>query len=292
MVVWGPPDARNSVRALEELPIDTEEGGFVPLGEVASVRLVPTPNVIQRENASRRIDVGANVQGRDLGSVTRDVETALAGVTFPIGFSSELLGEFAERQAQDQRLFLMAIVALAGIFGLLLLSFGSVRPALIAAVTLPAALVGGILAAFLAGGIISLGSLVGFLTVLGIAARNGIMMINHFQHLEREEGVSFGLELVMRGARERLIPILMTAITTGLAITPLVIAGNLPGHEIEHPMAVVIMGGLITATLVNLFVVPSLYLRFARPGDGGAAVPTTSQDVAAQGGWRSRPAAP
>ena len=129
---------------------------------------------------------------------------------------------------------------------------------------LPSALIGGVLAAYLGGGVISLGSLVGFFTILGIAARNGIMMINHFQHLERHEGEPFGPSLVIRGARERLAPILMTALATGLAIIPLVLAGDLPGHEIEHPMAVVIVGGLITSTLLNLFVVPSLYLRFAR----------------------------
>jgi Cu/Ag efflux pump CusA len=120
------------------------------------------------------------------------------------------------------------------------------------------------MAALITGGVISLGSLVGFFTVLGIAARNGIMMISHFQHLERYEGEEFGPNLVIRGARERLAPILMTASATGLALVPLVIAGDLPGHEIEHPMAVVILGGLVTSTLLNLFVVPSLYLRFAR----------------------------
>lgn len=198
--------------------------------------------------------------------MTQDVQAALAGIDFPQGFAVELLGEYTERQSQEQRLLVMAIVSVVAIFLLLLLSFGSARPALIAFVTLPAALVGGVLAAYLTGGILSLGSLVGFLTVLGIAARNGIMMINHFQHLEREEGEACGPGLVLRGAKERLIPILMTASTTGLAILPLVVLGNLPGHEIEHPMAVVIMGGLITATLVNLFVVPSLYLRFGRGG--------------------------
>jgi Cu/Ag efflux pump CusA len=117
--------------------------------------------------------------------------------------------------------------------------------------------------------VLSLGSLVGFLTVFGIAARNGILMISHFQHLEREEGVTFGPDLVMRGAKERLAPILMTAFATGLALVPLAIAGSRPGHEIEHPMAIVILGGLITATLLNLFVLPSLYLRFARPRAAG-----------------------
>jgi Cu/Ag efflux pump CusA len=127
---------------------------------------------------------------------------------------------------------------------------------------LPSALVGGVLASYIGDGIISLGSIVGFLTVLGISARNGILMINHFQHLEKFEGVPFGPALVLRGAQERLAPILMTATTTGLAILPLVIAGAIPGNEIEHPMAIVILGGLVTSTLLNLFVVPSLYLRF------------------------------
>jgi Cu/Ag efflux pump CusA len=126
-------------------------------------------------------------------------------------------------------------------------------------------LIGGVLAAYFTGGVISLGSLVGFFTVLGIVARNGIMLISHYQHLERFEGVPFGTELVLRGARERVVPIMMTVLTTGLALVPLLIAGEIPGQEIEYPMAWVILGGLVTATLLNLFVVPSLYLRFAKP---------------------------
>ena len=132
--------------------------------------------------------------------------------------------------------------------------------------TLPMALVGGVLAAWLAGGIISLGSLVGFFTVFGIAARNGILLINHCQHLEEQEGMAFGRELVLRGARERLAPILMTSLATGLALVPLVVLGTRPGHEIEHPLAVVILGGLFTSTLLSLFVLPSLYLRFGHRG--------------------------
>ena len=147
---------------------------------------------------------------------------------------------------------------------LLQMSFGNWRLAILSLLTLPMALVGGVLAATVGGGAISLGSLVGFLTVMGIAARNGILMIAHCQHLERREGETFGPELVLRGAKERLAPILMTTLATGLAIVPLVVLGNIPGHEIEHPMAVVILGGLFTSTLLNLFVVPSLYLRFGR----------------------------
>jgi Cu/Ag efflux pump CusA len=134
----------------------------------------------------------------------------------------------------------------------------------VAFLALPIALVGGVLAAFVGGGTISLGSLVGFLTVLGIAARNGIMLILHYQHLEQHEGEPFGPGLILRGARERLAPILMTAAATGLALVPLVVAGNVPGHEIEHPMAIVILGGLVTSTLLNLFLVPALYLRVGR----------------------------
>jgi Cu/Ag efflux pump CusA len=123
-----------------------------------------------------------------------------------------------------------------------------------------------VLAAWIGGGVLSLGSLVGFYTVFGIAARNGILLINHCQHLERREGEPFGPALVLRGAQERLSPIMMTALATALALVPLLIAGTIPGHEIEHPMAVVIVGGLVTSTLVNLFIVPSLYLRFGRAG--------------------------
>jgi Cu/Ag efflux pump CusA len=175
-----------------------------------------------------------------------------------------LLGEYTERLAVQQRMTIFAIVAAIGVFFMLHTSFGSARLAALSYVLLPSALVGGVLAAYLGDGVISLGSIVGFLTVLGIAARNGILMINHFQHLEREEGEKFGPGLVIRGARERLLPILMTTLACGLALVPLVIAGTIPGHEIEHPLAVVVLGGLVTSTLLNLFVVPSLYLRFGR----------------------------
>jgi Cu/Ag efflux pump CusA len=154
---------------------------------------------------------------------------------------------------------------------LLQASFRNWRLAVLLFLTLPMALVGGVLAAWLAGGIISLGSLVGFFTVFGIAARNGILLINHCQHLEEQEGMASGRKLVLRGARERLAPILMTSLATGLALVPLVVLGTRPGHEIEHPLAVVILGGLFTSTLLSLFVLPSLYLRFGHRKRGAAA---------------------
>ena len=265
--VWTTPAVRQNLSDIEDLPIDTPIAGQVRLGDLATVRVAPASNVVSHENLTRRINVDANVSGRDLGAVIGDVERALADIEFPQGYHPEMLGEYAERQAAQDRLLLFAFAALIGVFLLLQASFGKTRLALLTFLTLPSALVGGILAAFLTGGVLSLGSLVGFFTVLGIAARNGIMMINHFQHLERFEGATFGPALVIRGAKERLSPILMTALATGLALVPLAIAGDLPGHEIEHPMAIVILGGLITSTLLNLFVVPSLYLRFGRGSD-------------------------
>src|SRR6266542_2653373 len=273
--VWSTPQTRNSLSDIKNLPIDTPKGGRVRLGDLADVRVKPTPNLVERANNSRRLDVGANVSGADLGSVAREVNRRLGEVSFPRGYDYRVLGEYQERQAAQKRLLIFAVGATLGILLLLQLCFGSFRLAALSLLTLPMALVGGVLAAYAVGGIISLGSLVGFFTVMGIAARNGILMINHYQHLERHEGETFGPALVLRGARERLSPILMTALATGLAVVPLVISGTIPGHEIEYPLAVVILGGLFTSTLLNLFVVPSLYLRFGKPRSqrSGGGVP-------------------
>ncbi len=272
--VWTIPSARNSLTDVENAQIDTPGGGHVKLSQVADVRIAPTPNHIQRELQSRRIDVGANVEGRDLAAVVKDVETAVKDVEFPAEYHAEVLGESTELNAAQDRLGLFGIGAAIAIFLLLQAAFGSIRLAVLTFLLLPMALVGGVLAVWLGDGILSLGSLVGFLTVFGIAARNGILMISHFQHLEQKEGMPFGRELVMRGAKERLAPILMTACATGLALVPLAVAGSIPGHEIEHPMAIVILGGLITSTLLNLFVLPSLYLRFGKSRKARMAMAT------------------
>ena len=260
--VWTSPEWRHSLTSLQRMLIDTPTGDRVRLSEVADISIRPSPNVIRREAGSRRMDVQANVAKRDLESVAKDVQARLDKISFPIGYRAVLQGEYTELKAARARILLGTAASLVTILLLLHLTFRSWRLALITFLTLPFALAGGVLAAFASGGVVSLGSLVGFLTVLGIAARNGIMMICHFQHLEAEEGERFGLGLVMRGARERLSPILMTAGAAGLAILPLVIFGDRPGQEIEYPMAVVILGGLVTSTLLNLFVVPALYLRF------------------------------
>jgi CzcA family heavy metal efflux pump len=263
-VVWSTPETRSNVSAISQLPIDTPSGKVIRLADVARVSVQPVPNVIERENDSRRIDVAAAVSGRDLGSVAGDVKQVLAGQTFERGYHAELIGEYKERQDAQATLWRNALLAGLAILLLLQASFGSWRLASLILFTLPMALVGGVLAARIGGGVISLGSLVGFFTVFGISARNGILLINHCQHLEKYEGEKFGPQLVLRGAKERLSPILMTSLATGLAVVPLVILGDRPGHEIEYPLAIVILGGLFTSTLLNLFVVPSLYLLFGQ----------------------------
>ena len=178
-----------------------------------------------------------------------------------------MLGEYAARAASQRRLLALGAVALFCILLVLHVDFGSVRMVVLIALTIPFALIGGVASVFLTGGVLSLGSLVGFVTVLGIAARNGIMLISHYRHLEDEEHVSFGPELAIRGAEERLAPILMTALVTSLALVPIVLGGDRSGHEIEHPMAVVIIGGLVTSTVLNLFLLPAIYLRYGRRAD-------------------------
>ena len=265
VVVWGIPSVRTDIAAIQALPIDTPAGVQVRLGDVADVQIVPTPNEIKREDASRRLDITCNVEGRDLGSVAEEIEGQVRQVSFDREYHPELLGEYAEHQESSRKLYALAGLALIGIVLLLYVDFQAWRPTMIVALTIPFALIGGVIAVILTGGVLSLGSLVGFVTVLGIAARNGIMMVSHFRHLELEEREPFGVGLVLRGCEERLSPILMTALTTGLALVPLVVAGNKPGHEIEYPLAVVILGGLVTSTLLNLFLLPPLYARFGRP---------------------------
>jgi len=263
VVVWGEEHTRQDLTDLREMLIDTPGRGHVRLGDIATVEIAPTPNTINREGASRRIDVTCNVRGRDLGEVAREIEDRVRRIDFPQGCHPEFLGEFAARKESRNRLLGFAGFALVGVFLLLHADFQSLRRATLVFVSLPFALIGGVIGAFAGGGVLSLGSLIGFVTVLGIAARNGIMLVSHFRHLE-EEGKPFAPGLVVQGAQERLAPILMTALCAGLGLLPLAIAGNKPGHEIEFPMAVVILGGLGTSTVLNLLLMPALYLRFGR----------------------------
>jgi CzcA family heavy metal efflux pump len=276
--VWSAPSSRRNIDDIREFLIDTPYGGRVRLAEVADVELVPIPNKIKRENNSRRIDVHANVKGRDLGSVADEVEDRLEKIQFPVGYYPQLLGEYKERQAAQRGLLQYTIAFVIAIFIVLHVSLRNGRLAGLIFLALPAALIGGWLAAFAGDRVISLGSLVGMITVLGIAARNGILLIQHYRHIEQVEGEPFGLGLVLRGASERLSPILMTTLCTALALLPLIIPGSIPGHEIEHPMALVILGGLVTSTLLTLFIIPVLYLRFGA-GSGKTIEDSSPQEV-------------
>jgi CzcA family heavy metal efflux pump len=260
--VWSTPQTRHSLTDIRNLPIDTPGGGHVRLGDVATVQVRPTPSSVHRQDSSRRIDVAGNIDNRSLSAVVSDIRGRLARFDFAEGYHAELLGEAVEQEGAQHRLLIFGIAAAVAILLLLHAAFRDLRLALAFFLTLPMALVGGVIMVYLTGRTMSLGSYVGFLAVFGIAARNGILLINHCQHLERVEGEPFGPALVVRGAKERLSPILMTALATALALVPLVAAGTIPGHEIENPMALVIMGGLATSTFVNLFIVPTLYLRF------------------------------
>jgi len=265
VVVWGASNTRADIESLRRLRISLPAGGDAPLGDVADVRIAPAPNIIQREGASRRIDVTCDVRGRDLGSVAREIEGKVKALSFDRGYHPEFLGEYAARQASRNRLLALSAFALLGILLLLHADFRSSRLVALVAVSLPFALVGGVAAALITGGVLSLGSLVGFVTVLGIAARNGVFLIDHYQRLEAE-GAPFGFDLVLRGARERLPAILASSAATIAALLPIAVFGRVSGLEIVQPTAIVIVGGLVASTLVTLFVMPALYMVI---GSGG-----------------------
>jgi CzcA family heavy metal efflux pump len=248
---------------LSALPIDTPSGGAVPIRLLAEVRREMGPNMVLRENVQRRIVVSANVSGRDLGSVVDDIRAAVAqGIPMPAGYRVEYGGQFESEQSASRRLLVLGAAAVGGVFLLLLLAFGSARDAMLIMVNLPLALIGGVAGVFLAGGVLSVASMIGFITLFGIATRNGIMLVSHIRHLIDQEGVTDFREAVERGARERVIPILMTALAAGLALIPLALGGGQAGSEIQTPMAIVILCGLMTSTLLNMFVVPAMYLRY------------------------------
>jgi len=248
-----------------DLPIDTPTGAVVPVRLLADVRREEGPNMVLRENVQRRIVISCNVAGRDLGGVVRDVQAAITqAVPMPVGYRVEYGGQFESEERATQRLLALGVLVIAGLFMLLVLAFGRARDALLVMVNLPLALIGGVVGVFLSGGILNVATLIGFITLFGIATRNGIMLVSHIQHLMQEEGVVDLREAVERGARERLVPILMTAMAAGLALIPLALGSGQSGSEIQTPMAIVILCGLTTSTLLNMFVVPTLYLRFGR----------------------------
>ncbi|HEY8795777.1 MAG TPA: efflux RND transporter permease subunit [Gemmatimonadaceae bacterium] len=252
---------------LREIPLASVDGRVVPLGEVADIERVTGRYSIAHEGARRVQTVTASPGSGDLAAFTTAVEDRLHATRLPRGVYTDVVGSATARRDALRELLLRSFLAAGGIVMLLWLAFGRMRPLLLALVNLPFALVGGVFAVFVTGGSVSLGSLVGFVTLFGITTRNAIMLIAHYNHLVRQEGAEWGGAAAIRGAAERLGPILMTAFITGLGLLPLAIGGGDPGREIEGPLAIVILGGLVTSTALSLFVLPTLALRFGRFGE-------------------------
>ncbi|MCC7433958.1 MAG: efflux RND transporter permease subunit [Methanoregulaceae archaeon] len=266
LVVWFSPEARGDFDAIRSTLINTPAGPPIPLGQLATVRRETGPNTINRENVSRRIVVQANVEGRDLNSVVTELQDKMRPIqsTWPRGYYVEYGGQFQAQQSAMSRILLLGVFTVVAIFLVLNVALRSWRMALQVMVNLPLALVGGVIAAYASGGVLSIASLVGFITLFGIATRNGIMMLSHYVHLMREEGMPFGKDMILRGTQERLSPVLMTALAAALGLLPLALAKGEPGTELLQPIAVVILGGLVSSTLLDQIVTPALFWVFGR----------------------------
>ncbi|TAN21934.1 MAG: efflux RND transporter permease subunit [Acidobacteria bacterium] len=266
LVVRLPRDVHGSLTALQRIPVaaPAAPGGvsFVPLSTVARLSIVPGLAIINHENGMRTVAVQADLTGTSVVAVIR---RHLAALRLPPGYYLTLSGQFQGRAAALRRLLGIGGLALAGILFLLYYAFRSWRDSWLVIVSIPLAFIGGIVAVALSATPVSVATLIGFIALFGIALRNGIMLVTHFRHLQHSEGETFGAAMILRGAGERLVPILMTALAYGLALVPIVLAGGRAGAALAQPMAVVILGGLVTSTLLNLLVLPTLYLRFARP---------------------------
>ena len=256
-------DSRNSAENIRQALVDTPLGLSVELGQLADVREERGPNTISRENVQRKIVISANVADRDVGSVVADIQTRMSEVTLPEGYYVEYGGQFESAAQATRTIALLSIISILIIFLLLYKEFAHVGTALLVMVNLPLALTGGVFALLLSGGELNVAALVGFITLFGIAVRNGILLVSHYQTL-LSEGIVMR-QAVFQGSMERLNPILMTALTAGLALIPLAFGGGEPGKEIQTPMAIVILGGLLTSTFLNMIVVPVIYERFIKP---------------------------
>jgi CzcA family heavy metal efflux pump len=266
---------RGSLDAIKQARFNTPAGTQVPLSSLADVRRDMGPNQISRENVQRKLVVQSNVAGRDVGGVVKDIQERVAAqVNFPDGYYVEYGGQFESAETATRRITWLSLLSLAAIYLLLYAEFRTVRQSLLVMVNLPLALVGGVFAILLTDGVLNVATLVGFITLFGIAVRNGILMVSHYNHL-LAEGESLR-DAVVRGSMERLSPIFMTALTAGLALLPLALSGGEPGNEIQSPLAIVVLGGLLTSLSLNMIVVPVLFMRFGVSGVGRPAGPPTS----------------
>jgi CzcA family heavy metal efflux pump len=274
VVVWSTPESRSSLTSIKNLLIDTPTGGHVRLEDVAHVRISPTPTVIQRDAVSRRIDIGLDANGRDPGAVVSDIEHKLASTPMPLEYHAEVIGSYQGGETLHRRMVASGLAALIGIFLLLQAAFSSWRLAALFTLTLPVSLSGGVLAAFLFQLDITLATLAGFIAVLAVAVRGGIAIVGRAAALEAEDGRRTRSTAVVEAAGERLGPLLTTAIATMVALVPLIVTGTIPGQELAQPIAILVFGGLITATLVTAFLVPAVYAA-VRPRRQAEPRPTT-----------------
>ena len=253
-------DLRDEMEKIRNLMIDTDDGQKIPLNYVAEIRSAMGPNTISRENVKRKIVISANVADRDLRSVVNDIQAQVdAQIKLPEGYHIEYGGQFESEQAASRTLALTSFMSIVVIFLLLYHEFRSVKESAIILINLPLALIGGVFALLITTGEVSIPAIIGFISLFGIATRNGMLLISHYNHLQQEEG--YGVyDSVIRGSLDRLNPILMTALSSALALIPLALSGDLPGNEIQSPMAKVILGGLLTSTFLNGFIIPIVYL--------------------------------
>ncbi|MBD3670992.1 MAG: efflux RND transporter permease subunit, partial [Gammaproteobacteria bacterium] len=263
MVMRYSPERVADFEAVLETPVINADGAQIPLRALAEIRRDFGPNSIKRENAQRRLVVMANVAGRDVVSVVDEIRARVADeVDLPQGYHVEYGGQFESASSATQRLLWLGLAVIVLIFLLLFQALHSGRDALLVMLNLPMALIGGVAGVFITGGIVSVAEIIGFISLFGIATRNGVLLVAHTRHLVREEGVTSLREAVHRGATERLIPILMTALSAGLALVPLALGMGEPGSEIQAPMAWVILTGLLSSTVLNMLLLPALYYRF------------------------------
>ena len=257
-------DLHDKADKVRDLMIDTSDGQKVPLSYIADIRSAAGPNTISRENVKRKIVISANVDGRDLRSVVNDIQARIdADIRLPEGYHVEYGGQFESEQAASRTLTLASCVAIVVIFLLLYHQFRSARESLIILINLPLALIGGVFALLLTTGEVSIPAVIGFISLFGIATRNGMLLISHYNHLQQVEGYSLR-DSVVRGSLDRLNPILMTALCSALALIPLALGSELSGNEIQSPMAKVILGGLLTSTALNGFIIPIVYMWIHR----------------------------
>ncbi len=258
--------SRGSLDALRSATVDTPSGVQIPVSAVADITTDPGPNQVLRENSQRRIVVLSNTAGRDLGSVVKEIQDRIkTQVSLPEGYFIEYGGQFEAQRDATTRLSVLSIFSVTAIFFLLMKALGGWRAALQVMVNVPLALIGAIFAMLLTGGVFSVATLVGFISLVGITSRNGIMMISHYLHLMKEEGEGFTQEMIIRGSLERLVPVLMTALTAGLSLIPLALAAGQPGKEILQPLAVVVLGGILTSTMLDQLVTPAVFYKFGGP---------------------------